>query len=96
MTPNLRQLWAGLVSAGIEHQAFSALTEEGVTALCDVVVRACMGPRLEEIDRHLKRIAENPAHLQSVEACHVRALGRFKEELESVKIVMTCEKQGEE
>lgn len=96
MKPNLRQLWADLVAKGIEQKPFATLSEEEIYALCNAVIRACMGPRLDEIDGHLKRIAENPAQMPSVEACQVRALGRFREELSSVEMVLECEKQGEE
>ena len=96
MTPDLRQLWKALVSAGIEQKPFSALTEEEIIALCNAVVEIVNGKRLEEIDRHLKRIADNPAQLPAVEACQVRALGRFREELSSVEMVLECEKQVKE
>ena len=96
MTPNLRQLWADLVADGISQKPFAAMSEEEIYALCNAVIRACMGPVLDEIDGHLKRIEENPAQMPSVEACQVRALGRFREELSSVEMVLECEKQGEE
>ena len=96
MKPNLSQLWKALVSAGIEQKQFATLSEEEIYALCNAVIRACMGPRLEEIDGHLKRIAENPAQMPSAEACQVRALGRFREELSSVEMVLECEKQVKE
>lgn len=90
MKPNLRQLWADLVADGISQKPFAAMSEEEIYALCNAVIRACMGPRLDEIDGHLKRIEENPAQMPSVEACQVRALGRFREELSSVEMVLEC------
>lgn len=96
MTPNLRQLWAVLVANGIEQKPFATLSEEEIYALCNAVIRACIGTRLDEIDGHLKRIAENPAQMPGVEACQVRALGRFREELSSVEMVLECEKQVKE